>query len=458
VTGPRPAERVSTLAVLPQYEKPSVEAYNSFVLRYTWRNLWLNAADGVLYAMGLALTYPSTILPGFINDSVARIPEFQPYRNTLVGLLGLIISACFMMPQQVWAAHITEKRSYLKRLLIFVAFLERLPWLVMGIMAALVAAGNPKLALYLFFAIVFAYQFILGIVSPVWQEAVAKMTPVNKRGLLFGVRESIGGILGAAMLLAANEVVNKVVFPRNYELLFYGMFALSVISWTTLFGLKEIRYPFEKRTRPLGEYFRELRSAVLGDRPFQRYFICQSFFYLAGIASSSFFGMRAVKVLGLGERESILLVVQMTLVVMIARAVSVFIGPLGDRFGHRLLLALANITTALGIIIALAAGTVWGFGAAYAVSTFGMMAFWCGHSNYILELAPLEKRPAYISLDNMSGLPFVVMPLVGGVLADVFKSYAVPFAIGIAFSVAGAVSFIKYAPDPRKTLRRDMVA
>jgi hypothetical protein len=35
--------------------KVTVEEYNSFVLRHTWRNIWLNAADGIFYAMGLAL-------------------------------------------------------------------------------------------------------------------------------------------------------------------------------------------------------------------------------------------------------------------------------------------------------------------------------------------------------------------------------------------------------------------
>ena len=162
--------------------KVTVEEYNSFVLRHTWRNIWLNAADGILYAMGLALAHPNTVLPGFVSDCVARVPPLEPHKNALVGFLGLLTSICFMMPQQLWAARMTEGRPVLKPLLILVAFFERLPWLAMGIMTALVASRSPELALYLFFGIIFSYQFILGIVSPVWQEAVAKMTPVNKRG------------------------------------------------------------------------------------------------------------------------------------------------------------------------------------------------------------------------------------------------------------------------------------
>jgi MFS family permease len=148
----------------------------------------------------------------------------------------------------------------------------------------------------------------------------------------------------------------------------------------------------------------------------------------------------------------------MTYVVMLGRISSIFFGPLGDRHGHRLLLALGNALTAAGIAVALLAQSEPAFYAAYALATFGMMAFWCGHSNYILELAPLEKRPAYISLDNMSGLPFVLAPLVGGWVADVAGGYALTFGAGIVFCLVGTALFLFYAVDPRKTLRTDIVA
>lgn len=437
-------------------KRPTLEAYNAFVLRHTWRNLWANAADGIFYAMGLALAHPNTVLPGFVNDTVELVPRLIPYKNTLVGLLGFVISICFMMPQQIWAAHMTDRRAYLKPLLVFVALLERLPWLVMGVMTALVAPANPELALYLFLAVIFAYQFILGLVSPVWQEAVAKMTPVNKRGLLFGVREAIGGGLGVATLVAARLVVSDMKYPANYVWLFSGMFVLTFISWTTLFFLREMPYPYERKARPLSDFLGDIYDVVRNDRSFLKYFIARGFFGLAGVASSSFFVIRAGKVLN--ESAVFAITVNMTYVVMLGRISSIFFGPLGDRYGHRLLLAVGNLLTAAGIAAALFATSEPVFYAAYALSTFGMMSFWCGHSNYILELAPLEKRPAYISLDNMSGLPFVLAPLAGGWVADLAGGYGITFGAGIVFCLVGTLLFFFYAVDPRKTLRTDIVA
>ncbi len=443
------------MSQVPAKETVTVEEYNSYVLRYTWRNLFVNAGDGILYAMGQALAPAATVLPGFISDCVNRVPSLLPYKNTLTGLLALIMSVCFMMPQQIWAAKITEGRTRLKRLLIFVAAFERLPWLFMAVMTALVAPANPLLALILFFAIIFSYHFILGIVSPVWQEAVAKVTPVNRRGLLFGIRESTGGFLGVAVLLAAGMVVPGLGFPVNYVFLFSGMFILITLSWLTLFFLKEAPYPIERRERPFSDHVKDVRDILLHDRDFQRYFFCKALYSMSQVAASSFFTMRAISVLGVDA--AVALAVRMTMVVTIARGLSVLIGPLGDRYGHRLVLFLANLTGAAGIACALFATTEAGFYAAFAFATVSMMAFWCGHSNYILELAPLEKRPSYISLDNMSGLPFVAAPLLGGFLADK-SGYTLPFVLGIVFTLAGAVAFLTIAVDPRRKMRRDLVS
>jgi len=436
--------------------KPTVGEYNAFVLKYAWRNFALNVLDGGVYAIGVVLVQPETVLSGFISDCISGAPGLEPHKNTLVGLMTLIIMACFMMPQQLWAAKLTEGRPLLKKPLIILAFIERMPWLLMGMMTALVAGKSPVLALYLFLAIIFSYHSIIGIVSPVWQELVAKVTPVQRRGLLFGVRESLGGVLGFGALTVVNHFLPKLAFPSSYTLIFFATFGFMFISAMPLFFLKEPAYPIERRERTMREYLRDVADIVRSDKSFRRYFWCRALLSLSQIAAAPLFAIRAIEVLG--ARAPVVLMVEMTMVITLSRVVfSILIGPLGDWFGYRVIMGFSAIAAAGSIVFALVASTPPGFYVAYALSTFFALAFWLGHSNYILELAPLEKRPSYISLDNMSGLPFFAAPIIGGWLADKV-GYTAPFVIGAFFAAAAAAGFFSVVAEPRKSLRTDLVS
>jgi len=432
----------------------SVEDYNAFVLSHWKRNLFFHVADGVFYAVGLAFAQPDTILPGFIRDTAAAA-GLSSWANRLVGLLPLVMASCFIMPQLV-TAKMAEGRSLLKKPLIVFAFLERLPWLFMGLMAGLVAGEHPAAALYLFMALIFMYQFDIGLVYPIWAEFVAKTIPVRRRGLLFGVREGIGGVMGFAVLLAGRPLVARLEYPANYQALFFACFAAFIVSFVPLFFLKEAPAPLERRGRSMRDHFRGLWAAVRKDSALLRYFACRWTHGMVQIAAPAFFAMRAVAVLG--AAEAAMLTVKLAMVTMLARAVvSVIIGPLGDRFGYKLVLAVSSFTSAAAIAAALAARSVGGFYLAYALATFAHMSFWLGHANYVLELAPLQRRPSYISVDHLAGLPLVAVPFFGGWLADRF-GYTIPFSTGIILALAAGFMFLSVAVDPRRKIRRDLVA
>jgi MFS family permease len=234
------------------------------------------------------------------------------------------------------------------------------------------------------------------------------------------------------------------------------MFFFIALSFTPLLFLKEAEYPDEARPHPKGERFVDLVKTAAGDARLVRYFVCRSFLGMALIAAPQFFAMRAIEVLGKEQAAGLMLT--LAAAATLARSpCSLVVGPLGDRFGFRIVMALGAAATGLGVVSALVAGSEAGFYAAFMFATFGQMAFWAGHGNYILEIAPLEKRPSYIGLDNMSGLPFVVMPFVGGWMADRL-GYAPPFVMAAVFSAIATVLFVTYAADSRSTMRKDIVA
>jgi MFS family permease len=432
------------------------ETYNRFVLAHWKRNFAMHVVDGALYAMGMGLAQAQTVLPGFMRDTIGRVPHLVSYENRFVGIMALVMAACFMMPQQLWAARLAERRKRIFGILLLFAAGERLPWLFVGFMAAFLSPARPEISIYVFLALVFVYQFNIGLVYPVWQEMVAKTTPVRRRGLLFGVREGIGGITGFLTILLLRPLVARFDYPYNYALLFFGMFFFIAVSFAPLLYLKEAEYPEGRDHRAQSGHFLETFKTVAGDGRFVRYFICRSFFGMMAIAGPPFFTMRAMSVLG-GDTGAGLALSLAAVVTLARTPCSLVAGPLGDRFGNRVVMSMAAVAGGLGVLCALFAKTTAGFYAAHVLGVFGYMSFWVGHGNYILELAPLEKRPSYIGLDNISGLPFVAMPFLGGWMADRF-GYRPSFLLAVLFAAVAAVLFLTVAVEPRRTMREDIVA
>jgi len=70
-----------------------------------------------------------------------------------------------------------------------------------------------------------------------------------------------------------------------------------------------------------------------------------------------------------------------------------------------------------------------------------------GYSNFVLEMAPVEMRPTCVALQNTLLAPVAILPLVVGILIEVW-SYPVLLAGGVLFMVVAAWLGIRLL-DPR---------
>lgn len=431
-------------------DDPSIERYNRFVLSHAKRNLALNTADGILYATGITLVARNTILPGFIHECVARAPNLAQYENTIVGLMPSVMALSIILPHQLISARLVEGRALVKRLFLFFTVFERFAWLFIGAAIWVLGGGNPTAVLYTFMASMFFFTFFMGLTSPAWRELMAKTTPINRRGLLFGMRDFGGAIGGTAALLAAGWFLTsgKIGFPHNYAILFFGAFAITMSSIVPMAFLKEAPYPGRQATHPMREVVSRVWAALKSDRMLTRYIACRWVLDLTTVANAAFFATKALR--GASATEGLELVIRFTIAGALARMVWAFLGAhIADRFGFRAVFATASLLSGAAILAALAAQTPAHFYVAFALSVFASRAMMIGRTNYILELAPPGKRPSYIAIDNMSRIPIVAAPVIGGLIADRL-GYVFQFTAGAALAVVAALLFIFVAPEPRR--------
>ena len=117
--------------------------------------------------------------------------------------------------------------------------------------------------------------------------------------------------------------------------------------------------------------------------------------------------------------------------------------PLSDRVGNRIVCILTAATAAMIPLLALLSSTVgWTLLIAVfvliGVSTSGAGI---GFTNYLLEIAPEPLRPAYIALRGTLAGSMFVMPILGGLIVDVY-SYPAAFVVSlVALLMAVGLSF-----------------
>ena len=175
-----------------------------------------------------------------------------------IGLIPAIFGLCILLPQLL-TANFTERLEYKKP---FVAFIggvgERLPYLLIGIIVYLFAVSSPTLTLVLFYILLGMTAFSAGASTPAWFDLIAKVIPVERRGLWSGLGHSLGALMAIGGAVLVGYILENVAYPNNFALLFGLAFAAMVISWIGLYLNREPPSVLKEEVVPLRTYLRRL--------------------------------------------------------------------------------------------------------------------------------------------------------------------------------------------------------
>ena len=75
--------------------------------------------------------------------------------------------------------------------------------------------------------------------------------------------------------------------------------------------------------------------------------------------------------------------------------------------------------------------------------------------NFQLEFAPETRRPTYVALAALFGFPIIVVPLIGGWIADRWGYDPVFLSSGV-FILIGMAMFVAFVREPRNEPREAM--
>ena len=350
----------------------------------------------------------------------------------------------YLLPQLL-TANYTERLRRKMPFVLMMAGVERICYPLIALAIWWLAGPAPALAVTAMLILRAISAWAGGMGIPAWYDLIAKVIPLQKRGLFSGIGNGLGALLGIAGAALAGQILTRWAFPTNFALCFLLASLILGISLWSFSLTREPDSPTVKAHLNFGDYLRRLPTVLRRDHNYLRFLVSRSIVLMGGMATG-FYIVYGAERFGVGEKEVGILT---ALLVSSQAAANLLWGPMGDRMGHKRVLCGEAFLTALAAAVAyLAAAPLWLWGtfvflgAATAASAVSSL-------NIILEFCAPEDRPTYIGLTNTILAPFSMLaPIFGGLLAT-SVGYREMFVVAAFAAAVGGLLMALWVHEPR---------
>jgi MFS family permease len=417
-------------------EGAAVTGGDAFVRHHLRRNVLTLGIDFGLFLVGMSFASQQTVLPAFAAHLGA------PY--VVIGAIPAVMTTGWYLPSLFVAGHtqaLAEKLPFVLRFTLW----ERVPFLVLALVAFFLAAPAPGLALAIVLAMLIVITGVGGLLMPAWMDIVGRAIPTGLRGRFFAfatVLGSVGGLLGG---FATAWVLATVPAPGSYGFCFLGGALFMALSYVALMLVREPRSTAQPAV-DLKAHLARVPALLRGDHNLTWFLVARGAM-VVGTMATAFYTVHALDRYAapawrVGVFTSVLLAGQ--------TVGNLLLGWLADRAGHRVVLIGGAAASIAGNVLALGAPSLDVFVAVFALVGVQIAAVNVSGMNVLLEFAPVvEQRPTYIGLGNTAVAPLAfAAPLVAGLLAEVFGFPAV-FAVAGLFGAVSLAVLVARVHDPR---------
>lgn len=401
-------------------------------------NFLVNALDGASFWFGMSFISSTIILPIYVSHFTSN--------PILIGLIPVLSTAGYLLPQ-LFTANVIERAPRKKVFVVNLGFFtERLPILLLAPSAYFLAVNQPAAALAAFFALYAWHTFGAGLVIVSWQDMIAKVIPVTRRGLFFGLTNFIGNGTGIIGALVVTWVIRRFPFPNGYVFSFFVASILILLSWVFLALTREPAVHTSKPRVSQTAYFRSLPEVLRRDLNFSKYLLAQILSYLSGMAGT-FLIIYLIQEWSLTDAQAAGYTIAMQVGIALG---NIFFGLLADRMGHKLSLEICYLISAASLFLAVIARQPWLFYLVFLLRGALNGGTFVSGISIVYEFTSAESRPTYLGLANtLPGVVGFIAPLIAGWLSSRYN-YPAMFVLAAVFGLA-SWAVLRYAvAEPRK--------
>jgi len=394
--------------------------------------------EGAFWISGGSFIASATVLPALILHLGGG--------NVAVGSLNVLVWVGILLPQ-TFAARYTQTLEWKKPWAFRYGAMQRAVIFLIGVIVLVGGASHPALTLALFFIFFALNQVLIGVSSPGWFDMYAKMTPLELRGRLTGIRSALAGAGSFACSFLLTFLLATFVFPYNYAIAFLIASAFQFTSLILLGRLVEDAPSKVVPLAPLRSYFVQLKGIFVQIIEFRKYVIACVLLTFATLPVG-FMTVYAMQRFDAGEA----FVGRFTILMVSGQiAGSVLNGFIADHRGNKLALLVASFSLLAASICAFFAPSLeWSYPAFFFLGIY-LGSELMTRYNLAIEFCPVEQRSTYLGLMNTMMAPFFLVGIFGGWLANVAGYHAV-FGAGILFSLIAITYLAVKVKEPRHAL------
>lgn len=403
--------------------QPLVES--QFARKHFKRNFFLGVSNGVLFNFAWAFTSTSTVLPLFISQLTPS--------QFLVGLASTLEALGWFLPQIAIAA-ITLHRREQKPVYIKTAFLRGGSFLLFAVLVFFLGKENPSYLLAAFFFLFSLYSLGGGLAGVSFTDMVGKTIPEKKRGSFFGARMLVGGGLSALAGFLIQQILNVYDFPKNFGVLFLIASVLVIVALFSVCMMKEPTTAQRPEKRGVKENLLLGFKITKTDRSYRMLLLTRIAIgsYVMGLP---FYIIYAQKYLFMpSSLAGVFLTVQM----LGYLSSNLLWAYLSNRGKNNLVLLYSALFSAICPLLVLSNAVLgiplWAYGTIFFFLGATISGADLGYMNYLLQIAPEDRRPIYVGFSNTVVGPTIFLSAVGGVIIQI-GSFALLYAILLSVSL-----------------------
>ena len=433
--------RDETIAGLPGGQDQEQEAARAYIRANQRWNFGVNVLVSGFWQFAMSFIFGATVLAlysSYLTDSAV-----------LIGLIPAMQSAMFFFPQLLLARKaqtLARAKPFVVRLSLF----ERLPYGVIALSIFLWPDAPRGLAYAILALSLMMATGSGGLLNPAWKAMIAKVVPLRRRGLLFGMSNALGGLMGMGGAAISRQVFLRYDYPYSFAIIFMFCCIAQLISW----GLMSLnREPtLQPRAPALSnhEYWRRLPQLLRQDRNFWRFLVGRNLMLL-GTMGMTFYIVYARFAFNISDAYA----ANLTMAALLGQTVSTpLLGVFADRQGNKLLAELGSLFLVIALGLVLVVRHEFWLYLVFMLANMSMAAGMISGINITMEFGPPEEMPTYSALaSTVNAVPILMAPLVGGWLVDLF-GYQLMFVVAVAFTLVGILYMHLLVHDPRADAER----
>ena len=406
-------------------------------------NVIVNTIDLGFFYFSDSFWSINTIMPVF----AATLTD-SPF---LIGLIPAVVNAGWFIPQLFMSGRI-NKMSRVLPLSLKMGVLERIPFMMMPLLALLIGKVENQTVFWLLFLLMIWRGVGGGLSALPWQELNARVFPISHRSRYIGFSRVIAQTTGVLGSLLSAYLLGKFPYPSNYTI---GFIVAGVSLWISYWGYSQNRESETEIHTDLAEdddartkdnTWQVMKQILKTDGNFRCYLISRSLAFMGNMASA-FMAVYAMQRFNLGDEYAAIF----TSVLLITGILGYVVwGGLGDRIGPQKVVVLSFITWGLGLIAAMFSQTLWVYYAVFALFSLYSSGLNVGDMMLVMEIGEERHRPVYLGLArSLTGAFLLLAPILSGWLVERF-SYLVMFAVSLGFMIAATIFMTTVKDRPRR--------